>query len=326
LSSIDPKTADRASSGWSNAGLYYYSLNYFFEQKFGGKIRKVSLDAGLGCPNRDGKVGRGGCIFCDPESFSPSRRLNLSSITAQLEEGMRQSLVRFPSQRFIAYFQPGTNTYGPFDRLQASYEEALAHPKVVGLAVGTRPDCVSDEVLDLLADLSRRTFVQIEYGLQSSHDRSLRWMNRGHQFDAFLDAVRRSRQRALNVSVHVILGLPGESREEMTATARELAKLEIHSVKLHNLFAVKNTPLAKMVEGGEVVLPAMADYVGCVVDFLELTPAGVVIERLCGDAPRQYLIGPSWCADKSAVKRAVEAEFQRRGTRQGSVAPSCPGT
>jgi radical SAM protein (TIGR01212 family) len=321
LSSIDPHTADHVSPDWSKAGLYYYSLNYFFEQKFGGKIRKFSLDAGLGCPNRDGTLGQGGCVFCDPESFSPSRRLKLPSITAQLEEGMRRASVRFPSQRFIAYFQPGTNTYGPLDRLRACYEEALAHPKIVGLAIGTRPDCVSEEVLDLLAELSARTFVQIEYGLQSSHDRSLQWMKRGHAFDAFLDATRRSRQRGLNVTVHVILGLPGESREEMMATASELAKLKIHSIKLHNLFAVRNTRLAEMVERGEVVLPAMADYVGWAVDFLELTPAGVVIERVSGDAPPQYLIGPSWCADKSAVKRAFEAEFRRRGTRQGVRCP-----
>jgi radical SAM protein (TIGR01212 family) len=317
LASIHSNKTNLTLPDWRLAGHSYYSLNYFFNQKFGEKIRKISLDAGLDCPNRDGTIGRGGCVFCDPESFSPSRRLKIPSLTAQLEEGMRQVLVRFPSQRFIAYFQPATNTYGPIERLRACYEEAIAHPRVAGLAIGTRPDCVSNEVLDLLADIARRTFVQIEYGLQSSHDRSLEWMNRGHSYESFLDAVRRSRERGLNVGVHVILGLPGETREDMLATARELAKLEIHSVKLHNLYAVKNTRLAEMVECGEVRLPEMAEYIGWVVDFLELLPTNIVIDRLCGDAPREYLVGPTWCVNKSAVKRSVEEEFRRRGTHQG---------
>ncbi|MCC6126894.1 MAG: TIGR01212 family radical SAM protein [Pirellulales bacterium] len=308
---------------WLAAGHSYYSLNYFYKQKFGEKIRKISLDAGLDCPNRDGTLGRGGCIFCDPASFSPSRRLNLASLSAQMEEGMRQPLVRSPAQRFIAYFQPATNTYGPLDRLRAHYEEAISHPKIVGLAVGTRPDCVPDEVLDLLAELARRTFVQIEYGLQSSHNRSLRWMNRGHTYETFLDAVRRSRERNLQVGVHLILGLPSETREDMRITARELAKLNLHSLKFHNLYAVKNTRLAEMAHRGEVVLPEMADYISWVVDFLELTPPNVVIDRLCGDAPAEYLLGPPWCVNKSAVKRAVEEEFRRRGTRQGVMNAEC---
>jgi uncharacterized protein len=317
LASIHPNNPSPFSPDWLRAGHSYYSLNYFYKQKFGEKIRKISLDAGLDCPNRDGSVGHGGCIFCDPASFSPSRRRNLPSLSAQLEEGMRLSVVRYPTQRFLAYFQPGTNTYGPLERLRACYEEAISHPRIVGLAVGTRPDCVSGEILDLLADISRRTFVLIEFGLQSCHHRSLKWMNRGHSYDAFLEAVRGSLERKLHVGVHLILGLPGETREDMLATAREMAKLKIHSIKLHNLYAVKNTRLADMVERGGVELPEMAEYIGWVVDFLELMPPNVVIDRLCGDAPAEYLIGPQWCVNKSAVKRAVEEEFRRRGTRQG---------
>jgi uncharacterized protein len=317
LSSTQSNSPNSPLPDWFSAGHPYYSLDYFFKQKFGEKIRKVSLDAGLDCPNRNGTVGHGGCIFCDPESFSPSRRLHLDSLTAQMEEGMRPVLVRYPAQHFLAYFQPGTNTYGPLEKLHACYEEAISHPRIVGMAIGTRPDCVSDEILDLLADFSRRTFVLIEYGLQSSHNRSLKWMNRGHTYEVFLNAVRRTRERGLNIGVHLILGLPGETREEMLATARSLAELNIHSIKLHNLYAVKNTQLAEMAERGEVELPAMAEYIGWVVDFLELTPPRVVIDRLCGDAPKEYLLGPQWCVNKSAVKQAVEAEFRRRGTRQG---------
>ncbi len=230
---------------------------------------------------------------------------------------MRRALVRWPAQRFLAYFQPGTNTYGSLDRLRGCYEEAISNPQIVGLAVGTRPDCVSTEILDLLADFSRRTFMLLEFGLQSSHDRSLRWMNRGHSYETFLDAVERSSKKGLNIGVHLILGLPGETLDDLLATARNLAQLEIHSLKLHNLYAVKNTRLAELVERREVRLPDFEEYVSWVVDFLEIIPPNFVIDRLCGDAPPQYLVGPRWCSNKSAVKRAVEEEFRRRGTRQG---------
>ena len=302
---------------WLTAGLRYHTLNFFYHKQFGKKIRKLSLDAGFNCPNRDGRLATGGCVYCDPESFSPSRRLKLSSITAQLEEGIRRLSARYNVQGFVAYFQPATNTYAPVARLRSVFEEALSHSKVVGLAIGTRPDCVPDEVLDLLAELSARTFLVVEYGLQSIHNRSLDWINRGHHFDAFLDAYKRSRQRNINVGVHIILGLPGETREDMLATARELAHLELHAIKLHNLYAVRNTPLAEMVAQGEVELPQFEYYIKLVVDFLELLPPECVIDRLSGDAPPQYLVGPDWCLDKNAIRVAVETEFIRRGTYQG---------
>ena len=219
--------------------------------------------------------------------------------------------------RFLAYFQPATNTYGPIDRLKAAFEEALSHPKIAGLIIGTRPDCVSDEMLDLLASLAERTWLMVEYGLQTVHDRTLDRLNRGHHFDAVLDAYRRSRQRGLNLGVHVILGLPGESRDDMLTTARTLAGMDIQSVKPHNLCAVRNTVLADEVAAGRIRLPEFHEYVGYLVDFLEELPGNVVIDRLCGDAPPEYLVGPQWCLDKAAVRTGVEAEFQRRGTWQG---------
>ncbi len=225
---------------------------------------------------------------------------------------------RYAAGGYVAYFQPGTNTYAPVERLRSVFEEALAHPKVVGLAIGTRPDCVPDDVLDLLAELSKHTFLTVEYGLQSMHNRSLEWIKRGHDFQAFVDAYKRSRKRNLLVGVHVILGLPGETSEDMLATARELSGLEIHSVKLHNLYVVRNTPLAEMVARGEVELLQFEDYINRLVDFLELLPPGCVIDRLSGDAPPRYLVGPQWCLDKRAIRAAVEAVFRRRGTRQGS--------
>ena len=301
-----------------SAGLLYHGLNFFYRKKFGKKVWKLSLDAGCGCPNRDGSLATLGCIFCDPESFSPSRRMGLGSIAEQIREGILRLKRRYGVERFVAYFQPGTNTYGPVDRLRQVWLDALARPEVVGLAIGTRPDCVGEDVLNLLAELAQRTWVVVEYGLQTIHDRTLDRLNRGHHYDAFLDAYQRTRRRNLDIGVHVILGLPGESPEDMRATARELARLEIHSVKLHNLYAVRNTVLADQVAAGQVRLPEFSEHVDRVVDFLEELPGKVVIERLCGDAPPAYLVEPQWCLNKQAVRAAVEAEFRRRGTKQGA--------
>jgi len=225
---------------------------------------------------------------------------------------------RYGVEHFVGYFQPGTNTYGPVDEVERVFREALEHPQVLGLMIGTRPDCLGEEMVDLLARLAEDTWVSCEIGLQTMHERTLRWMNRGHGYQAFVDAVERSRNRGFEVGAHVILGLPDESHEEMMATAREIARLGVDSVKIHNLHAVKNTALADMVSRGEVRLPEFEEYVGWVVDFLEILPVDCVIDRISGDAPRQYLVGPEWCLDKTAVRQAVEAEFRRRGTRQGA--------
>ena len=249
--------------------------------------------------------------------FAPADAGGSAPSPAQVQEGIARLKHRYRAERFVAYFQPGTNTYGPLDRLRQVWLDALAHPDVVGLAIGTRPDCVENDVLDVLAELARRTWVIIEYGLQTIHDRTLDRLNRGHHYDAFLDAYQRSRDRNLDVGVHLILGLPGESADAMRVTARELARLEIHSVKLHNLYAVRNTVLADQVAEGQVRLPEFSEYVSRVVDVLEELPPNVVVERLCGDAPPAYLVEPSWCLDKAAVHAAIEAEFRRRHTHQG---------
>ena len=315
-----------SSKDWQSAGLLYHSLNFFHQKKFGERVWKISVDAGCTCPNRDGTLATCGCVFCDPESFSPSRRQNLPSpsgrgaggeVGDQIEAGIRRLSGRNRAQKFVAYFQPATNTYGPIDRLRQAFQEALSHPEVVGIIIGTRPDCVDEDVLDMLEELAGRTWLVVEYGLQTIHDRTLDLIGRGHHFDAFIDAYQRSRRRGLNVGVHVILGLPGESRDDMLATARTLAKLDIHSIKPHNLYAVRNTVLADWVAAGRIQLPELPEYVGYLVDFLEQLPDRIVVERLCGDAPPEYLVGPEWCLDKAAFHRAVEAEFRRRGTYQG---------
>lgn len=302
--------------GWRADGQRYFGYNFFLRQRFGERIHKVSVDAGFTCPNVDGTVAVGGCVFCDNRSFSPSRRLPRQTIAGQIDDGIGRLASRYSARRFLAYFQPATNTYAPVERLERLYRQALAHPAVVGLAIGTRPDCVADDVLNLLSRLAGETYLSVEYGLQTIHDRSLVWMNRGHDYAAFVDAIDRSRDRGFEICAHVMLGLPGESRDDMLATAREVARLRLDSVKIHNLYAVKNTPLADQVASGQVQLIDRNDYISTLVDFLELLPPTTVVERISGDAPPDFFIGPAWCLDKPAVRTALEAEFRRRDTWQ----------
>ena len=302
---------------WRAAGHRYYSYNLYLKQRFGQRVQKVSIDAGFTCPNVDGTVAIGGCTFCDNRSFSPSRRIPRQSVAGQIDEGIRRLKLRYEVDKFIAYFQPATNTYASVERLRPLYESALEHSQVVGMAIGTRPDCVANDVLDLLDEFGERTFLSVEYGMQTMHDRSLDWMNRGHHHDAMLDAMERSRGRNFEICVHIILGLPGETHDDMLATAREVVRLNVDSVKLHNLYAVKNTPLAEQVTSGEVELIGRDEYVTTLVDFLELLPPHVLVERISGDAPRDYFVGPSWCLDKPGVLNAIRSEMERRDSWQG---------
>ncbi|MFH1267994.1 MAG: TIGR01212 family radical SAM protein [Planctomycetota bacterium] len=312
------KAGDSSSAPpWLAAGLRYHSLSHYLRLRFGHRVWKVSVDGRLGCPNVDGTLGTAGCIFCNVRSFSPSRRMDVASITEQINEGIRRLQGPRAVDRFLAYFQPGTNTHAPVGRLRELWEEAIEHPNVVGLVVGTRPDCVPDDVLDLLAEFSRQTWLSVEYGLQTIHDRSLAWLGRRHGYDAFLDAVERSRRRKLRLGAHVILGLPGETRDDMLSTARELARLRIESVKLHNLYVARDTPLAGLLAAGELELPDRDQYAGYAADFLEELPPQCVIDRLSADAPPEYLVAPTWCLDKSAVRAAIEGELVRRDTWQG---------
>lgn len=317
------RRGDDTPPSWRSSGLRYYAYNYYLRHRFGRRVQKVSVDAGFTCPNVDGTVARGGCTFCDNRSFSPSRRsprMSPRDVKGQIAEGVRRLKWRYDVDRFIAYFQPATNTYAPVEKLRPLFEAAIGYPDVVGLAIGTRPDCVPDDVLELLEELARRTYLSVEYGLQTIHDRSLDWMNRGHHYDAFLDAIERSHGRGFEICAHVILGLPGESREDMLATAREVARLRLDSIKIHNLYAVHDTPLAEQVARGEVRLMERDEYIDALVDFLELLPPEMIVERVSGDAPPDYFIGPAWCLDKPALRAALDAELKRRDTWQGKLA------
>jgi uncharacterized protein len=293
----------------------YRNFTAHLRQTFGCRVQKVSIDAGFTCPNRDGTLTVGGCIYCNNTSFSPgNRRL---SVSEQLERGKRFLQRRYGAQKFIAYFQAYTNTYGDVNRLKALYDEALAHTDIVGLAIGTRPDCVPDAVLELLADYASRTYVWLELGLESGHDQTLALLNRGHTVAAFDDAVHRAQQRRLQLCAHVILGLPGETPEAMCTTIQHLAVLGLDAVKLHHLHVVRHTVLEKMYQRGEVSLLSLDEYAKLVVDCLEWLPPEMIIMRLMGDAPHSTLVAPTWSLQKQAALQRIEQELERRDTYQG---------
>jgi radical SAM protein (TIGR01212 family) len=288
-------------------------------RRFGGRVQRVSIDAGFTCPNVDGTLARGGCVFCDNRSFSPSRRVRLKSVMDQLESGINTVRQRYGKVLgFIAYFQPATNTYAPVDQLEQLFTAAARHESVVGLAIGTRPDCVPDDVLDLIDRLAGDRYVSLEYGMQTIHADSLRWMNRAHDHAAMIDAMARSRNRNFETCAHVILGIPGESHADMMATADEVARLRPDAIKLHNLYAVHGTPLGDQVLAGSVKMMEKDDYVRTVVDFLQKMPPEMIVERVSGEAPSGFLIAPEWCREKSSIRIEIDQEFRRRGTRQGS--------
>lgn len=302
---------------WRANGARYYTLSSYFKREFGGVVRKISVDAHFSCPNIDGTVGRGGCVFCDAVSFSPSRRFGLEEIDAQIDDGIKQLQRRFDTDKFIAYFQPSTNTHAPLETLRQAYEIALRRPEVVGLAIGTRPDALGNDVLDLLAEIASKKWLSLEIGLQTSCDRTLRLLNRGHDYACFVDAVCRASQRGLRLGTHLILGLPGETRDDVRLTAKRVAALPIHSVKLHHLYVVKNTKLARMYEAGEIELTPIEEFAEEVVDTLELLSPDVVVERVSGEADSQYLVAPDWTAIKHAGRNAVDQALRKRNSWQG---------
>ncbi|HEY6872900.1 MAG TPA: TIGR01212 family radical SAM protein [Geobacteraceae bacterium] len=295
----------------------YNAFSEELKRTFGCRVHRISVDAGFTCPNRDGRAGTGGCIYCGGAgsgSFGISRGL---SVAAQLADGKEVMVRKYKARRFIAYFQSYTNTYAPLEQLGRLYDEALAVEDVVGLIVGTRPDVLPRAVLDLLAEYARKTWFWLELGLQSPLDRTLRFLNRGHDFASFAAAVASCKARGIRVCAHVILGLPGESREEMLATPGILNDLGVDGVKIHLLHVMRETPLAEMYERGEIRLLGRDDYVGLVCDFLERLAPSISIQRLTGDGGRDHLVAPLWSLAKFEVLNAIDGELERRKTFQG---------
>jgi len=296
----------------------YNAFSPELKRIFGCRVHRISVDAGFTCPNRDGTIGTGGCIYCSGTGSGSFGIARGRSVAEQLEEGKEVMIRKYKARKFIAYFQPYSNTYAPIERLSLLYDEALAVNDIVGLIVGTRPDCLPPVVVDLLAAYARNYWFWLEMGLQSPRNRTLKAINRGHDFTAFAAAVKVCRMRGIKVCAHIILGLPGESREEMLETAGVLNELYVDGVKLHLLHVMRGTKLAEMYSRGEIQLMGQSDYVGVVCDFLELLDPRILIQRLTGDGGMD-LVAPLWSLAKFEVLNAIDLELQRRGSRQGSA-------
>lgn len=298
--------------------LGYYPFSAYLRSRYGCKVHKVSIHAGFTCPNRDGRAGVGGCAYCVNESFSPQAGKPVRPVREQMADGIEYMRRRYHARKFFAYFQAFSNTYAEVPLLRRLYDEALEFPDVVGLSIGTRPDCVPDDVLDLVQEYTARAEVWLEYGLQSAHDSTLKRINRGHDFACFKDAVARTLPRGIRVCAHVILGLPGEGREDMLATAGALAPLGVHGVKLHHLYIARQSALERDYLAGQIKLFTAEEYVPVACDFLERIPADVTVQRLVGDMTSAgVLLAPSWPQTKTDVLRMITEEFRRRGSAQG---------
>jgi len=289
----------------------------YLKQRFGGRVHKISIDAGFGCPNRVGGRNAHGCLFCDPGGSGAVGIERNEPIAVQIERAKEIMSRKYRAKYFIAYFQPFSNTFAPVEVLRDCYDQALAVDDVVGLAVGTRPDCLPPEVLDLLAAYHRQTYFWLELGLQTIHNRSLDFLRRGHDYQCFLEAYQQAKERGLRVCVHLILGLPGESREEMLATAEEMARLQIDGVKLHLLHVLEGTPLGELYQQGQIEMFELQEYVELAVDVIERLHPQTLIQRLTGDGPRHILLAPLWSMNKWEVLNAIDAELERRGSVQG---------
>ncbi|MGD9039667.1 MAG: TIGR01212 family radical SAM protein [Desulfobacteraceae bacterium] len=298
----------------------YRDYNTYLKEIFGERVQKIALDAGMNCPNRDGTTSDKGCIYCDSRGSGTGAKVNRGlSIDQQIVEGRTQMAHRYGAKTFIAYFQSFTNTYAPLPQLKALYDRALDYPDMVGLSVATRPDCVDKEILRLLGSYQRGYLVWVEYGLQSSHDATLSRINRGHDVACFEQGVRMAKDFGLNVCAHIILGLPGESWDMMLQTARFLAGLPVDGVKIHLLYIVKGTPLAGLYEKGEYRCLEREEYIEGVVDFLEVLPPDMVIQRLTGDPIGVELVAPLWANDKSENLRRIRQRLEERETWQGRL-------
>ena len=297
----------------------YRNLKSFLIENFGCRVHKVTIDAGFTCPNRDGTVGYGGCIYCDERGSGSYAIDRLEPVRKQVSDGIERLKKRYKAEKFIAYFQAFTNTYAPVERLKRLYDEALEHPDIVGLAIGTRPDCVPDSVHELVESYVDNYQVWLEYGLQSCHNDTLMRINRGHKYEDFVDAVERTRGRGILICAHVIIGLPGESREDILATAEAVAQLQLDAIKIHSLYVLEGTSIAKMYHRGEVPMIERDEYVELLCDFLERLPPNMVIQRLIGEGPRDRLIAPKWCLDKHAVLSQIDHGLEKRDSYQGKL-------
>lgn len=301
---------------FNNTDKRYNQYSAYLKQKFGVKVYKITLDAGFSCPNRDGVISKGGCIFCDEGGSFSQAHSNLLPVEEQIEAGIKTLSERFKAQKFMSYFQAYSNTYKPVKELEKIYNSALGHEKIVGLSIGTRPDCIDDEKLNLIASYKDDYYTWIEYGLQSIHNKTLEKINRGHDFDCFLRAYEKTKEKGINVCVHVIFGL-WETHDEIMQTAQKLAELGVDGIKIHMLCALRDTKLSKIYEAGGIDFMSEEDYVQTVCDFLEYLPATTTIHRLAGNGLKKNLIAPRWLGAKLDCLNKIDRELIKRNSYQG---------
>ena len=298
-------------------GKRYHSLNYFLRNKFGEKIYKISLDGGFTCPNRDGKVATGGCTFCSARGSGDFAGSRILSITEQFEDRKEMMQKKWKDGKYIAYFQAYTNTYAPVDELRRKYEEALAQKNVIAISIATRPDCLDDDVLDYLSELNKKTYLWVELGLQTINDETARNFNRGYDFEVFDNSLKKLQERGIEVVVHTIFGLPGETKEDMLKTVDYVAHSGAQGVKFHLLHLMEGTRMVKQYENGELHLLSKEDYIDLICEAVAMIPEEMVVHRLTGDAPRQSLIGPMWSLKKWEVLNDIDKALVDNNIWQG---------
>jgi len=299
----------------------YNDFSTYFRNKFSERVQKVSVDAGFSCPNRDGTKGAGGCTYCNNKTFKPGYCNLENSVTSQIQQGVDFFARKYGAMKFLAYFQAYTNTYAPLEDLRRLYEEALRHPKITGLVISTRPDSVDEKLLDYLAGLSQKTYVMVEFGLESHLDKSLKLINRGHSFADSVWALEQTAKRGINNCAHLILGLPGETRTDWLGQAKAISKLPVKNVKLHQLQINKGTVLEKQYRERpeQFHLFSAEEYIELVVDYLELLNPEIIVERFISQAPPEMLLAPKWGLKNFEFVAKVEKRLTERDTWQGRL-------
>ncbi len=299
----------------------YNDFSTYFKNKFSERVQKVSIDAGFTCPNRDGTKGSGGCTYCDNKTFKPSYTNLENSVSHQIEEGISFFSKKYKSMKFLAYFQAYTNTYAPFEDLKRLYEEALQHPKIIGLVISTRPDCITIELLDFIEELQKTVYVMLEFGLESHLDNSLERINRGHTFADSVWAIKETARRGINNCAHLILGLPGETRADWLEQAQTISKLPVKNLKLHQLQIHRKTILEKQFSAAPETfhLFTVEEYVELVVDYLEFLNPEIIVERFVSEAPAEMVVAPKWGLKNFEFVAKVEKRLGRAGNMAGEV-------
>jgi len=297
----------------------YNDFNSYLRKRFGCRVQKITIDAGFSCPNRDGTISSNGCIYCDGKGSGTGAAGRAESIKKQIQQAKAWLAARYKAEKFIAYFQAFTNTYAPCDTLRKRYDEAVADSEIAGLAIGTRPDCIDEARLDLIEEYTATHMVWVEYGLQSIHNRTLKKINRGHTFEDFVRAVRMTKGRNILICAHVIVGLPGESTDDILDTATVLAGLGIDGIKIHGLYILKETPLARLFLAGGCTALDQETHVELVVGFLERLSPGIIVQRLTGDPEPSALVAPEWALNKQQTLSLIHKTLEARETWQGRL-------